>query len=136
MQKRLVKTGMKVIPFQKTPKHWEEDFEEYINSGTDIPAFFKDNGFLYVVGFDQSERAFILGMSTYEEDGGDYFEHNDFEPYDKIELSDIDTPVINIDKVIESFNNLGIAIKNTDGTFRRFNDVMQDLSDMWEGLED
>jgi len=84
LRKDKVKIGQKVVPFQKTAKRWEEDFNQYINSDyNDIPVFFRDNGFLYVIGFDQSVNAFILGITTDEKDGGDYFRHNDFKSHEE-----------------------------------------------------
>jgi len=82
-EKYKFKVGKKVVPFQKTAKHWEEDFTEYINSKTDISLYLKEHGYLYIVGFDKSEKAYILGISTDEEDGGDYFNSDDFKPYEE-----------------------------------------------------
>jgi hypothetical protein len=41
-----------------------------------------------------------------------------------------------MNELINAFSKLGIAIKNTDNTFRSFNDVMIDLSDVWDKLEE
>ncbi|HEY8889801.1 MAG TPA: hypothetical protein VIM70_06065 [Clostridium sp.] len=48
---------------------------------------------------------------------------------------DIDQ-VIKLDNLVEAFNDLGIAIKYTDGTFREFGCVMLDLQKVWGELED
>ena len=41
-----------------------------------------------------------------------------------------------MNNLIKAFNELGITIRNTDNTFRSFNDVMSDLAEVWDKLEE
>ena len=41
-----------------------------------------------------------------------------------------------MDDLIKAFENLGIAIKYTDGTFREFGNVMLDLEEIWDKLQE
>lgn len=38
------------------------------------------------------------------------------------------------DNIVASLGELGIQVKNPDGTFRNFSDVMKELSVVWDKL--
>jgi len=82
MLKEDVKTGMKVVPFQKTP----EEFYGLENSNNWRSALVKNQNYLFVINWDEDEEAYILGCDN---DGrGDYFNPEDFELYRENELKD------------------------------------------------
>jgi len=74
MNKKDVKIGMKVVPFQKTTYSGLE------NSGILRDAKRIGQPYLYVCGWDDDENCFYLHVDK-NEDSGDFFNPEDFEPY-------------------------------------------------------
>lgn len=75
-----VKIGMKVVPTQKPAKGWEESLE---NSVICIRAKLNNQPYLFVIGYDPEEHAWILNdkLGSPDDIGGDYFRKADFAPY-------------------------------------------------------
>lgn len=122
MKAENITIDMKVTPFQKTAKGWESDIEQYYAYGNG--EFLKENGYLYIKEYDDYEEAWILGDKS-DDEGGDYFNAEDFKPYEFDKNSEI----------VNAFKKCGIVIKNEDGTFRNYNDVKKELEDLWNKLE-
>lgn len=80
MRKEDVKIGMKVRPFQKTAKGWEEDINEYKKHTYNPGKFFGEKEYLFVIKYDTYEEAWILSEDP-EENDGDFFNSEDFKPY-------------------------------------------------------
>lgn len=73
-----IKFGMKVVPINKTKGVW--GFEEWLNSDTTIPNYFKEHGYLYVI--DKGEYSMYLSNTkTPQGYGGDAFHCEDVIPY-------------------------------------------------------
>ena len=126
MKKEDIQVGIKVVPFQKIADGWERNFKKYINSDDDASKFLKKNGFLYVIEFDEDEGFFVLGEGTEssDDDSGDFFNPEDFEPYEFDKNGEI----------LKAFKNVGIDIKNEDGTLRNYDDVREELEYLWDKL--
>lgn len=80
MKKCDIEFGMKVIPYQKTAKGWE---------GLENSSMWKDairmkQPYLYLNNFEKGENAYILGICMDDGNDGDYFNPEDFEPYQEI----------------------------------------------------
>ena len=43
-------------------------------------------------------------------------------------------PHINIQKVKENFNNLGIQIQNEDGSYKCWFDILEEVSEVWKSI--
>lgn len=79
MKKEEVIIGMKVFPFQKTAWGSLEGSCEWEDAKD------KAKNYLYVVDWDDTENCFILSSVKDEpEDGGDFYNPEDFKPYDEV----------------------------------------------------
>ena len=70
-----VKIGDKVVPFQKTVKAWS-NWSDWLKHKASSPEYFTEHGYLYV---RKSGDALIL--SDNPDNGGDFFNASDFNPY-------------------------------------------------------
>ena len=84
-----IKIRMKVTPFQKTVDGYEKSIEEYKScTSYGWGNFLKENGYLYVTGYDEYENAWTLGdITCNDNEDGDYFNSEDFEPYKEIQMN-------------------------------------------------
>jgi len=101
MKKEHVKIGMRVIPFQKTV------FSQLEKSNTWKDAQNKNQDYLYVVDWDDKLNCFVLDDENMnDEDNGDFFNPEDFEPYeeDGVALQDKQ-------KLFERFLNASFELK-------------------------
>jgi hypothetical protein len=124
LKKEDVRMGMKVIPFQKTAVGWEEDIEEYKNHTYNYGYFLRENGYLYATEYDEYEEAWVLTDDLNERDG-DYFNAEDFEPYEQYSLKE---KLLKLQKLYNEmmelqyeingeFNNKLISISNILGSW-------------------
>lgn len=88
LKKENVKIGMKVVPHSKTV--WSE-LEE---SNSWKLALVRKQNYLYVIAWDNDEQCFVLSENLIDEEGGDFFNPEDFEPYEENEV-DTDSLIIN-----------------------------------------
>jgi hypothetical protein len=79
MRKEDIEIGMKVVPFQKTL----EGYAEFEDSHVWKRAKEKNQNYLYVIDFDEDETYYILSEIMNDEADGDFFNAEDFEPYEK-----------------------------------------------------
>jgi len=77
MLKEDAKIGMKVVPHDKTV--WS-DLED---SNSWQLALKRGQNYLFVTQWDDSEECFILSEDENDLEGGDFFNANDFEPYEE-----------------------------------------------------
>ena len=103
MNKDDVVIGMKVTPFQKTANGWEENINEYKNHTYNYGKFLKENGYLFVIEYDEEEKAWILGDNM--DNDGDYFNAEDFESY--MDVNNISLEIDNVDFWSPHANNKG-----------------------------
>ena len=80
-----IKLSMKVVPFQKTRWNWDKEIikDYYADADWGVGECLNSNGYLYVVYCDESMSAWVLGYDPEIEDG-DFFNAEDFEPYNPI----------------------------------------------------
>jgi hypothetical protein len=77
LNKKDIKIGMKVVPFQKTVKN----YLDFNSSGVWRRAKEKNQNYLYVVGFEENEKYYMLSEIMGFEIYGDFYNAEDFEPY-------------------------------------------------------
>jgi len=84
MNKNDIKIGMRVVPFQKTA--FTQKLE---NSGVWRDALSKGQEYLYVIDEDKEFECFVLNDENFnDDDNGDFFNPEDFEPFNEQDIID------------------------------------------------
>lgn len=84
MKTKDIKIGMRVTPFQKTVKKYEENIDQYKRHKYGSGLFLNFNNYLFVVDYDEDTKAWVLGENI-KSNCGDCFNAEDFEPYQEKE---------------------------------------------------
>jgi len=129
MKKEDVKIRMKVVPFQNT---FLKD-QKFENLSVWRDAIYKGQKYLYVMALDKNYNAFIL--NHIQKLGGDYFNPEDFEPYEEVSESKMTLLDILEEEYLEK--SLLTINKLIDSNFEKnstLEDIFKAIAEKWDSL--
>jgi len=129
VKKEDVKIGMKVVPFQKTA--WGELEDSILWSD----ALRRKQGYLFVILFDEEEKVYVLSLDIEDTEAGDFFNPEDFDPYEEISRSKM--TLIDILAEEHSEKSLCTINKLIDSNFEKnstLEDIFKAIAEKWDSL--
>ena len=129
MKKEDVKIGMMVVPHSKHIGCELEDSNSWI-----ISLELKQN-YLFVIDWEEEEKCFVLSEIENDPDSGDFFNPEDFEPYE--EISGSKTTLLDILEEKDLEKSLLTINKLIDSNFERnstLEDIFKAIAEKWDSL--